>query len=186
MHSLLLLLALAAAPAPLPTTAREHGVVVPAPEGWTVAKDGTTWVFNAPTSNGVLRVDLFHKEKTGDPKDCVRQIVENVAAANRVAKEAFTPMTVGGQPAALLTTLDKRRQKERQVVGCNGKSYFLIDWLDVGASAMHEDAFAALLTQIKYEAVAEPAKVAPKPRPAAKKEGGTAVDPLAPLDEEKK
>ncbi|HEY3452656.1 MAG TPA: hypothetical protein VGK67_40300 [Myxococcales bacterium] len=182
MRAMLLLLALTASPAPTPTTAREHGVSVPAPEGWTATKEGSTWVFSAPTSNAVLRVDLFQKEKAGDPRDCVGQIVEKLAAADRVAKETFTPMTVDGQPAALQTTVDKRRQKQRRVVGCNGKSYFLIDWLDVGASAKHEDAFAALLTQIRFEAFAESAKPAAKPRPAKKEAGSESADPLAPLD----
>ena len=100
MRSLLLLAALAAAPAAAPV-AREHGLSVPAPDGWILTKEGTTFVFSAPGKNAQLRVDLFQKEKDGDPKDCVNQIVEKLAAGDRVSPQTFTPTAVDGQPAAL-------------------------------------------------------------------------------------
>ncbi|MGC4114935.1 MAG: hypothetical protein QM765_10075 [Myxococcales bacterium] len=180
MLSMILAAALTAAP-PAPVVVREHGLAVTAPEGWTVSKEGTTWVFSPPSKGTAsLRVDLFEKEKRGEAADCMNQIVEKLAAAAGETKAAFTSTTIDGQPAALHTSVDKRRQKVRQLSGCNGKSYFLIDWVDVGASAKHEDAFAMLLTQIKYEAAAAaPGKAQAK---AAKKEDGSAaVDPLAPL-----
>lgn len=177
MRPLVLMMVLAAAPAGV---AREHGLTVTAPPGWTTTMDGSTFVFNAPKANAELRVALFEKEKRGDPKDCLDQIVSKLAAADGVKKETFTPTTVDAQPAALQTSVDNKRQKVRRIVGCNGKSYFLIDWLDVGASARHEEAFATMLAQIKYEAAAEPK---PKPKPAVKKEeGGGPVEPLVPLD----
>jgi hypothetical protein len=145
MHTLLLTLVLTAAP--IATTA---GVTVTAPDGWTPTKDGTTFVFTAPDKDAELRVDLYEKEKAGDAQKCVDQLVEKLAAADKVAKDTYAPAVVDGQPASTQSSGEKKH-RQRRLVGCNGKSYFLIDWMEtkVGGTK-YEKAYAALLAGISY------------------------------------
>lgn len=176
MTPLALLAALVAASGPV---AQAHGITIVAPERWVAAREGTTFVFTAPEKDAELRVDLFEKKAAGDARACVDQIVEKLAAADKVSKDEYRPATVDGQPAAThVLGVDGRRNKQLRVVGCNGRSYFLIDWLALGRGlTRHEEAFADLLTRVRYAA---PAKAEPKVKRKPEARPAT-PDPLAPL-----
>jgi len=157
MHALFLMMTLAGAPAPskasgMPSGAVGHGIHVQAPAMWVASMDGTTFVFSAPTQDASLRVDLYEKPKAGDAQTCLDEIVHRLAASEKTSPDSYTPTAVGGQPAATQTTFTPdRKQRTRRIVGCNGKSYFLIDWVELThAGPKYAKAFTQLLTAITY------------------------------------
>lgn len=138
--------------------ATAHGVSVPAPEGWVASRDDKTFVFSAPGKDASLRVDLFEKDKPTDPQDCVDQLVDNLAKAEKTSKESYAPGAIDNQPSATQVTFTAdRKHRQKRLVGCNGKSYFLIDWVELShAGPKYEKAFTRLLTSIHYAAPKAP------------------------------
>jgi hypothetical protein len=138
--------------------ATAHGISVPAPEGWVASRDGNTFVFSAPGKDASLRIDLFEKDNSADPQDCVDQLLEKLSSAEKMSKESYVPGAIDGQPSATQVTFTKdRKHRQKRLVGCNGKSYFLIDWVELThAGPKYEKAFTKLLTGIHYAAPKAP------------------------------
>ena len=68
--------------------------------------------------------------------------------------DTYSPGVLDGQPSATQTTVtEDRAHRQKRVIGCNGKSYFLIDWVELThAGPKYEKVFTKLLTGIKYDA----------------------------------
>ncbi len=150
--ALALLLAAPAAP-PAKNEVVAHGVHVVAPEGWVRSADGTTVVFAAPEKQASVRVDTFEKDAVTDPQDCLDSLIKKLSAGDKQAPETYSPGVLDGQPSATqITVTDDRQHRQKRVIGCNGKDYFLIDWVELThAGPKYEKAFTKLLTGIKYE-----------------------------------
>ena len=138
--------------------ATASGVSVPAPEGWVATRDANTFVFSAPGKDASVRIDLFEKETAADAQDCIDQLLEKLSAAEKLSKESYVPGAVDGQPSATQVTFTKdRKHRQKRLVGCNGKSYFLIDWVELThAGPKYDKAFTKLLTSIHYAAPKAP------------------------------
>lgn len=157
MRALLLMASLLSTQAPSapvskPAVASAKGVSVTAPEGWVPSKDGDTFVFSSPGKDAQLRVDLFAKDKQGDAQDCLDQLVEKLAANDKASKDSYAAGVIDSQPSATQVTFtEDRKHRQKRLVGCNGRSYFLIDWVELTHSGpKYEKAFTKLLTGIKY------------------------------------
>ena len=157
MKTLLLLCALAAADAPT-TEVRAHGVRVLGPEGWVRSAEDSTVVFTSPTKDASIRVDTFEKPAQTEPAACLDQIVDKLANGDKAEKKTYAPGFVDGQPSVTQVkfTAD-RKQRERRAVGCNGRSYFLIDWVEAShAGPKYEPQFQKLLSTVHFEPLAAP------------------------------
>ena len=157
MKALLLLCALAAADAPTPEV-RAHGVRVLGPEGWARSLEDTTVVFTSPQKDASLRIDTFEKPAQTEPQACLDQIIDKLSNGDKAEKKTYAPGFVDGQPAATQVKFtDGRKQRERRAAGCNGRSYFLVDWVEAShAGPKYEPQFQRLLSTVHFEPLAAP------------------------------
>jgi hypothetical protein len=156
MHAALalaLLLGADKAPAAPKADVFSHGVHIVAPAGWARSNDGDTAVFDAPEKMASVRIDTFQKPKETDAQDCLDELVKKLSNGDKKVAETYSQSVLDGQPSATQTTFtDDRKHRQKRVVGCNGKSYFLIDWVELThAGPKYEKGFTKLLTGIKYE-----------------------------------
>jgi len=161
MHTLIAIM-LSAAPAPsapvaAPPTATAHNITVTAPQGFVPSKDGTTFVFSSPGKDAQMSIDFGEKDNAVDPQACLDEVVGKVAAGAKESTESYAATVIDGQPAVTQTTFTAdRKHRQRRLIGCNGKSFFLLDWVELThAGPKYEKAFTQLLMNIKY---AQPAK----------------------------
>jgi len=156
MHSLMLTLILAGAPAASPATtapvASSNGITIAAPAGWVPSKDGTTFLFSSPGKDAQMSVDFGHKDQAVDAQACLDEVVTKVAKGAKESKETYAATVIDGQPAVTQTTFTAdRKHRQRRLIGCNGKSFFLMDWVELThAGPKYEKAFTQLLMGIKY------------------------------------
>jgi hypothetical protein len=156
VHTLFLSLLLAGAPAASPTTvapaASAHGITVTAPAGWLPSKDGSTYLFSSPGKDAKMSIDFGEKDNAVDAQSCVDEVVSKVAAGAKENKETYSATAIDGQPAVTQTTFTAdRKHRQRRLIGCNGKSFFLLDWVELShAGPKYEKAFTQLITGIKY------------------------------------
>ncbi|MBS2030398.1 MAG: hypothetical protein JST54_21020 [Deltaproteobacteria bacterium] len=162
MHTLIALM-LSAAPlvtspsATPPPTATAHNITVTAPQGFVRSKDGTTFVFSSPGKDAQMSIDFGEKDKAVDAQACLDEVVSKVAAGAKENQETYAATVIDGQPAVTQTTFtEDRKHRQRRLIGCNGKSFFLLDWVELThAGPKYEKTFTQLLMGIKY---AQPAK----------------------------
>jgi hypothetical protein len=130
-----------------------HGVKVVGPDGWKRSDDGTTAVLDAPDRNASIRIDVFEKPKATDAQDCLTQLLDKLSGGSPDERDTYSPGVLDGQPSATQVKLtDDHKHRQRRVVGCNGRSYFLIDWVEVNPPGPkpHDKDFTTLLTGIHY------------------------------------
>jgi hypothetical protein len=149
----LLLAAPSADPAASPNDVASHGIHVVAPADWVRSVDGTTVIFSAPDKQASVRIDTFEKDKVTDPQDCLDALIKNLSTSDKQSADTYSQSVLDGQPSANQTTFtDDRTHHQKRVIGCNGKNYFLIDWVELThAGPKYEKAFTKLLTGIKYD-----------------------------------
>lgn len=128
------------------------GIEVAIPEGWTRSSEGTTTVLTAPGKYASARIDLFSKENTTPAKDCMEQLLTKMSNGKKEERATYSSLDLAGQPGATQTTFaGDRKHKSKRLVGCNGKSYFLIDWVEATHAAPKlEKAWTQLLVGIRY------------------------------------
>ena len=154
MYRLLLLATLAADPAPAAAapSATANGITVGAPAGFVASKDGTTFIFSSPGKDAQMSIDFGKKDQAVDAQACLDEVVAKVASGGKEDKESYSATVIDGQPAVTQTTFTAdRKHRQRRLIGCNGKSFFLLDWVELThAGPKYEKAFTQLMMSIKY------------------------------------
>lgn len=121
MTPVLLLLVVSAAPAPARTTSVDvGGVRIRVDRAWTHALDGDTHRFTAPDGETWFALDSGTVQTAGMAADTCVQKIRKALGGKMDAR------TVGGQPAAYGTAVDRDKKGKRFItdtwVGCDGKT----------------------------------------------------------------